>query len=156
MPLERGKNSISLRAANADGWSRNPGLLTVEYVPPPPPKAEIELIRPRQNVVVTSPHFEVEFLVRSASPLVAVELARGPEVLFRASGLGRLRRNAEGVFELRASPRVDSKRGTNFLTVRAVNGGGLEYSRYVEDFTALLLNINRIYKAHSAIKIAGI
>ena len=40
--------------------------------------------------------------------------------------------------------------------VRAVDGGGLENARYVEDFTALLLNINRIYKAHSAIKIAGI
>ena len=40
--------------------------------------------------------------------------------------------------------------------VRAVDGGGLENARYVEDFTALLLNINRIYKAHSAIKIVGI
>ena len=40
--------------------------------------------------------------------------------------------------------------------VRAVNGGGLVNARYVEDFTALLLNINRIYKAHSTIKIAGI
>jgi len=40
--------------------------------------------------------------------------------------------------------------------VRAVNGGGLENARYIEDFTALLLNINRIYKAHSTIKIGGI
>ena len=40
--------------------------------------------------------------------------------------------------------------------VRGVDGGGLENARYVEDFTALLLNINRIYKAHSAIKIVGI
>ena len=40
--------------------------------------------------------------------------------------------------------------------VRAVDGGGLENARYVEDFTALLLNINRIYKAHSAVRIAGI
>ena len=40
--------------------------------------------------------------------------------------------------------------------VRAVDGGGLENARYVEDFTALLLNINRIYKAHSTIKIGGI
>ena len=40
--------------------------------------------------------------------------------------------------------------------VRGVNGGGLENARYVEDFTALLLNINRIYKAHSTIKIGGI
>jgi len=40
--------------------------------------------------------------------------------------------------------------------VRAVNGGGLDNARYVEDFTALLLSINRIYKAHSMIKIVGI
>ena len=40
--------------------------------------------------------------------------------------------------------------------VRAVNGGGLENARYVEDFAALLININRIYKAHSSIKIVGI
>jgi NADPH-dependent F420 reductase len=40
--------------------------------------------------------------------------------------------------------------------VRAVDGGGLENARYVEDFTALLLNINRIYKARSKIKIVGI
>jgi hypothetical protein len=39
---------------------------------------------------------------------------------------------------------------------RGVDGGKLENARYVEDFTALLLNINRIYKAHSTIKIVGI
>ena len=40
--------------------------------------------------------------------------------------------------------------------VRAVNGGGLANARYVEDLTALLLNLNRIYKAHSSIRITGI
>ena len=40
--------------------------------------------------------------------------------------------------------------------VRTIDGGGLENARYVEDFTALLLNINRIYKAHSNLKIGGI
>ena len=40
--------------------------------------------------------------------------------------------------------------------VRAVDGGGLENARYVEDFTALLLNINRIYKTHSSLRILGI
>ena len=40
--------------------------------------------------------------------------------------------------------------------VRAVDGGGLANARYVEDLTALLLNINRIYKAHSSIRITGI
>ena len=40
--------------------------------------------------------------------------------------------------------------------VRAVDGGGLANSRYVEELTALLININRIYKAHSAVRITGI
>ena len=40
--------------------------------------------------------------------------------------------------------------------IRGVDGGGLQNAQYVENFTALLLNINRIYKAHSTIKIVGI
>ena len=39
---------------------------------------------------------------------------------------------------------------------RAVDGGGLSYARYVEGFTALLLNINRIYKTQSSVRIVGI
>ena len=52
--------------------------------------------------------------------------------------------------------RVVMKLAEKIKGVRAVDGGGLENSRYVEDFTALLLNINRIYKAHSMVRIAGI
>jgi NADPH-dependent F420 reductase len=40
--------------------------------------------------------------------------------------------------------------------IRAVNGGGLHNAVYVENLTALLLNINRLYKARSAIRIVGI
>ena len=40
--------------------------------------------------------------------------------------------------------------------IRAVNGGGLENAAYVEGFTALLLNINRIYRARSGLRIVGI
>ena len=40
--------------------------------------------------------------------------------------------------------------------LRAVDGGGLENARYVEELTALLLSINRIYKAHSAIRVVGV
>ena len=39
--------------------------------------------------------------------------------------------------------------------LRAVDGGALEYARYVESLTALLVNINRIYRCHSTIKIVG-
>ena len=40
--------------------------------------------------------------------------------------------------------------------VRPLNGGPLENSRYVEELTALLLNLNRTYKAHTSIKVTGI
>ena len=40
--------------------------------------------------------------------------------------------------------------------VRAIDGGGLINAKYAEDLTALLLNINKTYKAHSAIRITGI
>lgn len=39
---------------------------------------------------------------------------------------------------------------------RAVDGGRLRNARYVEGFTALLLNINRIYKTQSSVRIVGI
>jgi NADPH-dependent F420 reductase len=40
--------------------------------------------------------------------------------------------------------------------LRAIDGGVLSNSRYVEDFTAILININKIYKTHSSIKITGL
>jgi NADPH-dependent F420 reductase len=40
--------------------------------------------------------------------------------------------------------------------LRAINGGGLDSSSYVEGITALLLNINRLYKGRSTIKVIGI
>ena len=56
---------------------------------------------------------------------------------------------------------ADAKRKVTALAetikgARGVDGGGLENARYCEDLTALLLNINRIYKAHSMIRIVGI
>lgn len=40
--------------------------------------------------------------------------------------------------------------------LRGLDGGGLENARYVEQLTALLLAVNRIYKAHSSIKLVGL
>lgn len=39
--------------------------------------------------------------------------------------------------------------------VRAVDGGGLANSKYIEQLTVLLLHINKIYKAHTGIRITG-
>lgn len=40
--------------------------------------------------------------------------------------------------------------------LRGVNAGALENARYLEGITALLINVNRIYKAHGSIKVVGI
>lgn len=44
----------------------------------------------------------------------------------------------------------------NIDTLRPIDGGALSNSKYVEQLTPLLVNINRIYKMHSGIKITGI
>ena len=41
-------------------------------------------------------------------------------------------------------------------SLRGVDAGDLSNSRYVEDLTALLLNVNKLYKAHSTIKLIGL
>ena len=40
--------------------------------------------------------------------------------------------------------------------VRALDGGPLANSRYLEEFTVVLLNLNKTHKAHTSLKIAGI
>jgi 8-hydroxy-5-deazaflavin:NADPH oxidoreductase len=40
--------------------------------------------------------------------------------------------------------------------VRALDGGGLVNSHYLEEFTVQLLQINKIYKAHTGVRITGI
>ena len=40
--------------------------------------------------------------------------------------------------------------------LRPVDGGGLANSKYVEQITPLLVNINRIYKVHAGIKVVGL
>ncbi|HEU4759172.1 MAG TPA: NADPH-dependent F420 reductase, partial [Dehalococcoidia bacterium] len=40
--------------------------------------------------------------------------------------------------------------------VRALDGGGLANARYLEMWTAMLLQLNRIYKAHTGVRIVGI
>jgi len=46
--------------------------------------------------------------------------------------------------------------GERIPGVRSIDGGNLQNAKYVEQLTALLININKIYKAHSSIKIVGI
>jgi predicted dinucleotide-binding enzyme len=41
-------------------------------------------------------------------------------------------------------------------SVRALDGGPLANSRYLEEFTVVLLNLNKTYKARTSLKITGI
>ena len=40
--------------------------------------------------------------------------------------------------------------------LRGIDAGELSNSQYVENLTALLLNVNKRYKAHSTIKLVGL
>jgi hypothetical protein len=40
--------------------------------------------------------------------------------------------------------------------IRALDGGPLANSRYTEQFTVLLIHINKIYKAHSGVRVVGV
>ena len=40
--------------------------------------------------------------------------------------------------------------------IRAIDGGNLDNSKYIENLTAILININKIYGTNSSIKITGI
>ena len=45
---------------------------------------------------------------------------------------------------------------SSIKNLRGIDVGELSNSRYVEDLTALLLNVNKRYKAHSTIKLVGL
>ena len=40
--------------------------------------------------------------------------------------------------------------------LRPVNAGPLSNSRYIEELTALLINLNKLHKTHSTIQFLGI
>jgi NADPH-dependent F420 reductase len=59
------------------------------------------------------------------------------------------------------SDHVDARRlvtrmASELPGVRGLSGGRLSSSRYVEECTALLITINRIYKVHSGLRITGV
>ena len=69
-------------------------------------------------------------------------------------------RSVEGDVVVCADDDAAKRRVTSLVelipSLRAVDGGGLANSRYVEAVTPLLLNVNRLYRARAAIRILGI
>ncbi len=77
-----------------------------------------------------------------------------------ASGLMRVERPVEGDVIVCADDQ-GAKETVMALAeeiggVRALDGGPLANSRYLEEFTVVLLNLNKTHKVHTSLKIAGI
>ncbi|MBY0527305.1 MAG: hypothetical protein K2R98_28170 [Gemmataceae bacterium] len=133
LPLKRGKNVIELLAGNADGWSLKPAVLEVEYksAEKAPPRADAALINPGQDGVVEAPEYAVEFRVRSTSPLTKVEVERNGMKVAEAAGLADLKKNSDGIFELKQTRKVALEPGPNSLKIIAHNAGGEAVSQAV-------------------------
>ncbi len=128
VPLFEGENTLRVWAWNADGRSREPGLVRgLTYRRPPPPKPELSL-QPEQDATVRKTKQPVTFHVESKSPLRRVELtSEGPSgnarVLFHAD-VESVSKSDQGTYEVSRSIDVALERGANHLRLVAVNSGG--------------------------------
>ena len=92
VPIEQGTNEVEVWAENADGPCPEPGRRKgIIYKGPLPPKPEIRLLQPADNLSVFKSVCWVKFRVRSASPLKRVELVRQGVDRPRTDPLGRRR-----------------------------------------------------------------
>jgi WD40 repeat protein len=130
VPLDEGQNTIRLVAFNKDGECRKAATTTVKYTKPPPPRPEAHFFAPRDDTTVESAEYEVEFVVRSESPLTKVELRRGGEEVVFSAPAGELQQAGPGAQGVRygAKRRVTLRRGANLLSIVAANADGGEIS----------------------------
>ena len=111
------------------------GGASIEPVPDGSAALELEALLPESRVVAA-------FQTISAHDLLDPNKTVDSDVVVCSSD-----EDAKGqVMEL--SGRIDG--------IRAVDGGGLANAGYVEGMTALILNLNRRYKARAAFRITGI
>ena len=96
---------------------------------------ESAMLLPRSQVVAAFQNLSARKLLAAGSPM------EGDVVV--CSDCGEAKERVMALVEL-----IENLRG--------VDGGALENARYVEQLTALLLNVNRIYKAQSSIKLVGL
>jgi len=111
------------------------GKITVIAVPEGSAAEQAQALLPQAQVVAAFHHLDASRLMRVERPVEADVLvcADHQEAKERVMALAE---EIEGV--------------------RALDGGSLANSRYLEEFTVLLLNLNKTYKAHTSLKIAGI
>jgi NADPH-dependent F420 reductase len=111
------------------------GKITAVAVPEGSAAEQAQALLPEAQVVAAFHHLD-------ASQLMRVEEAAEVDVLVCAD-------------DQEAKERVMAL-AEKIEGVRALDGGRLANSRYLEEFTAVLLSLNKTYKAHTSLKIAGI
>jgi NADPH-dependent F420 reductase len=96
---------------------------------------QAQALLPRAAVVAAFHHLDASSLMRLEKPLEADVVVCGdqPQAKLRAMALAE-----------------------QIAGVRALDGGPLANSRYLEEFTAVLLSLNKNYRAHTALRIVGI
>ena len=123
VPLDRGPNKFIVVPINADGPALEPGTVAVNFVPPVPPKAVIDLLDPGRDLTVEADRYVVVFRVRSASPLESVTIVRddGQSVAINLANIVAL---PAGGFELNVNEPLALSAGANPMRVEALNAGG--------------------------------
>jgi hypothetical protein len=111
------------------------GKIAAVAVPEGSAAEQAQALLPRAQVVAAFHHLDAGQLMRVGRPLEADVLVCADD----QEAKGRVMALAEKI-----------------EGVRALDGGPLANSRYLEEFTVLLLNLNKTYKARTSLKIAGI
>jgi WD40 repeat protein len=133
VPLEDGENEIQVWAANADGESRRPAVLTITYQPPPkaPPKPVVEILDRGGAAAVTVADFEIRARITSESKISALRLVREEKdaPAPTAIDLAGLKEVKEGTYEARIMVKLSA--GGNRLRLEADNDGGTGFDSTV-------------------------
>lgn len=96
---------------------------------------QAQRLLPRARVVSGFHHLDAGELMKVERPLAADVIICGDDAAAKTAAIA-LAEKLEGV--------------------RGLDGGRLANSRYLEAFTAVLLSLNRRYKAHTALRIVGL
>ena len=111
------------------------GQIKALLVPEGSAAQQAQALLPGASVVAAFHHLDASSLMRIEKPLDADVVVCGdhPQAKLRTMALAE-----------------------QIAGVRALDGGPLANSRYLEEFTAVLLSLNRNYKAYTALRIVGI
>src|SRR5262249_28097299 len=124
VPLDEGKNRVTMWASNAEARSLTPGIIEFDFHRPQAAKPEVTFRDPSSDQNVPTSIYKVQFRVRSESSLSRVQLLRGEEVVHTAPAEKLNKPAGRDVFEFSESATVALEPGLNRLEAVAVNDGG--------------------------------